>query len=121
MIAVNGSRNSGGGKTAGHELKKRHLSGSILHGDTVDFELEVSFAADTTGKAGEIGGIIEMGVENLLGESEAIGRAENAANLGEILNELGVGRSDIGERSFSVSGKGTAGGTRERRALETKN
>lgn len=88
-------RDGGARQVACHELQKSHLGRGILHVGAVGLQLEVGTATDVTAAVG-IGeqvllGLVKMGVENLLGESEAT-RAKDATYFGIFVVESLVGR-----------------------------
>ena len=68
--------------TGRHELKDGHLSSSVLTGDTVRSELEVRVSSLNLLAMG----IIQMGVENLLGIGQ--GTVETGANNLKVLGHL---------------------------------
>lgn len=85
MVAVYTRRDRGPWQVAGHELQQRHLCGGILHIGAVRLELQVGTTTDVAAAVG-VGeqvllGLVEMRVEDLLGEGEAAG-AEDPANFG---------------------------------------
>ena len=61
VIAVNGSGDGGFGETRRHELQDCHLGSSVLHGNAVGSEFEVTLAGNNL-----LIGIIEMAVEDFL-------------------------------------------------------
>jgi hypothetical protein len=112
VITVNACGNSRLGEVARHELENGHLSRSVLHVDTVGVEAQVGLAADATSIVGvveqRILGIVEMAVEDLLGEGQAL-FSENSAHIGVLGVEFLVGRRKrLGGRE--VSPRGLVGG-----------
>lgn len=100
VVAVDTGRNNGLGKVAGHELQEGHLGGGILHVYTVGLELEVGLAADVTAAVGvgeeRLFDIVEVGVEDLLGQGQAL-RTQHTADLGILVVEgLISGRKNAG-------------------------
>lgn len=86
MIAVDGRRDGDGGDTRGDELDECHLGGGVLEGDALRAEFEESLATH----GGERVWVIEVAVEDFLGESE--GPVEAVAHGGEAVIDGGVGR-----------------------------
>ena len=79
MVAVDSGRSSDGGHAGGHELEDGHLSGGILASNTVGAKLQIAGAALNV----LVVGVIQVGVENLLGESKRA--VEASANNLEVL------------------------------------
>jgi hypothetical protein len=102
VVTVNACGNSRLGEVARHELKNGHLSGSVLHVDTVRVEAQVGLATDVSSIFGvaEQGllGVVEMAVEDLLGESQTL-LAEHTTDISVLGVELLVGgREGLGGR-----------------------
>lgn len=75
MIAVNACWDSCRRQLAGHELQQGHLCRGILHGHPVRLELEVGSATDIFAIVRiceeRLLDILEMGVQDLLGQRES--------------------------------------------------
>jgi hypothetical protein len=82
MVTVDGGGSRNRGHASRHELKNGHLGGGILASYTVGAELEVALATNNL----LVVGIVQMGVENLLGEGERA--VQPAANNLEVLAHL---------------------------------
>lgn len=82
MITVDGGRVGDGVHAGGHELEDGHLGGGVLTGDTIRSELEVrGTSLDLLAM-----GIIQMGVEDLLGIGQ--GAVETGADDLKVLGHL---------------------------------
>lgn len=106
MITVDASRDSRTLQVAGHELQQGHLSRRILHVHTVRLEAQVSAAANVASIVGVVEqrlfNVVEMTVEDLLGEGEAL-LAQNATDFGVLVEQLLVGRREgLGGREMAA-------------------
>ena len=114
VVAVNTGGDNGRGEVAGHELQEGHLGRGILHVHTVGLELEVGLAADVTAAVGvgeeRLFDIVEVGVEDLLGQGQAL-RAQHAANLGVLVVEGLISRRENAAAVVGGGGRKGAGGS----------
>lgn len=82
MVTVDGGRVSDGGHAGGHELEDGHLGGGVLASYAVRAQLEVG----NTALELLLVGVVQMGVENLLGVRQGLVKA--SADDGEVLGHL---------------------------------
>lgn len=103
MVTVDGGGSSNGGQACGHELENGHLSGGILASYTVGTELEVAGAALNLLTVG----VVQMGVEDLLGEGERAVQAttDNSEVLAHLLVVDEVALLPVGH--FDLAGEGS--------------
>jgi hypothetical protein len=119
MVAVDTRGDCCRGKTAGHELQQSHLGGGILHGHAIRLELEVGHTPDVlaivcVGQQGLLR-VVEMRVQNLLGERQLPPGSKHAAHLLQASEELLVRRHARG--NVDIMGSGHIVGRREASSL----
>lgn len=111
VVAVDARGDGGPRQVARHELQQGHLRRCVLHVGAVGLELQVGVAADVAPAVG-VGqqvllGLVQVRVEDLLGEGEAA-RAQDAADFGIFVVEGLVGRREGRAGREAASGRGLA-------------
>lgn len=92
MIAMDRGRHRCLLQPTSHELQQRHLCTRILHCNTVDLEFQIGLSTNfSIAPTKCLLGVDQVGVDNLLGESKALGRSEDSTNLREVLDEFFIG------------------------------
>ncbi|PMB71436.1 hypothetical protein BM221_001525 [Beauveria bassiana] len=104
MVAVDARGDGGPLEVARHELQQCHLSRSVLHVDAVGDAAHT--AAIVRAREQRLLDIVQVAVENLLGEGQALG-TENATDLRVLVEEpLVGGRQRRGRRKGAGGGGG---------------
>jgi len=108
MIAMDTRRHRRLAQPTAHKLQQRHLRARILHGHTIGLELQGGLATDIPPAIGvaeqRFLGVVEVRVENLLGEGERPGGAEHAPDFGEAREKERVWRGAGSE--LGATGRG---------------
>lgn len=85
VVAVYARGDGGSRQVARHELQQRHLRRRVLHVGAVGLQLQVGVPANVAPAVGVgqqvLFGLVEVRVEDLLGEGQAA-RAQDAADFG---------------------------------------
>ena len=110
---MNTGRDRSGWQVASHELQQCHLRGRILHGHSIRLELESRIAPDVLSIVGirkeGLLWVVEMGVEDLLGQGQSSRITQHTANFAESLEEFGIRRSSRFNVWFVGGGAGLDG------------
>lgn len=108
VVAVDAGGDGRAREVARHELQQGHLRRGVLHVDAVRVETQVGGAADAAAivRVGEqrVLDVVEVRVEDLLGEGEALA-AEDAADLGVLGEEALVSRRQGRRRGEGAGGE----------------